>query len=218
MTKWLEASRQGTYPVPKPTQPTKLPLGRFTPLSETAPDQVLSVESVLSNGEKVHGPTPQRNLTAETGTRPAQPVRSMTRWLAATMATGQRPAPSLAGAQVGVREPSAVPVGSTQPAQVAKVGGIGCGQTSCSALDARAYTEPASAPTEPQRHTEAKVEGIKEADPYQHGKALNGNPKTWTGRVVSMDEWRRLSRWDRHGSTGQVWNGITRQWEPAGQG
>ena len=28
-----------------------------------------------------------------------------------------------------------------------------------------------------------------------------------------MDEWHALSEWDRHGSTGKMWNGITRQWE-----
>lgn len=51
---------------------------------------------------------------------------------------------------------------------------------------------------------------------FPYGFAPNGNPRTWTGRVVSLDDWRRLSAWERHGSTGQHWNGITRQWEPAG--
>lgn len=51
-----------------------------------------------------------------------------------------------------------------------------------------------------------------EAFPY--GVGITGTPRTWTGRVVSLDEWRRLSEWDRHGSTGKIWNGLTRQWEP----
>lgn len=51
-------------------------------------------------------------------------------------------------------------------------------------------------------------------DPFPHGRAVNGNPKTWTGRIVSLDEWQRLSDWDRHGSTGKVWNALTRRWEP----
>lgn len=52
-----------------------------------------------------------------------------------------------------------------------------------------------------------------EESPYPYGCAINGNPKTWTGRIVRVDEWHALSEWDRHGSTGKVWNGITRQWE-----
>lgn len=49
---------------------------------------------------------------------------------------------------------------------------------------------------------------------FPYGFAPNGNPRTWTGRIVSLDDWRRLSAWERHGSTGQLWSGITRQWVP----
>lgn len=55
-----------------------------------------------------------------------------------------------------------------------------------------------------------------EAFPY--GVGVTGTPSTWTGRVVSLDDWRRLSDWDRHGSTGKIWNGLTRQWEPKNGG
>lgn len=55
-------------------------------------------------------------------------------------------------------------------------------------------------------------------DPYPYGVACGGRPLTWTGRVVSLDEWKRLTGWERHGSTGKVWNGLTRQWEPMGGG
>ncbi len=48
---------------------------------------------------------------------------------------------------------------------------------------------------------------------FRHGSFM-GDPKTWTGRVVSLAEWRDLTAWDRHGSTGKVWNGLTRAWEP----
>ena len=48
---------------------------------------------------------------------------------------------------------------------------------------------------------------------YPHGQSCGGRPKTWTGKVISMDEGRHLSDWDRHGSTGKSWNGQTRQWE-----
>jgi hypothetical protein len=50
-----------------------------------------------------------------------------------------------------------------------------------------------------------------EASPYS--MSAGGNPKTWTGKVVSLAEWRALSEWERHGSTGKVWNGLTQQWE-----
>ena len=46
-----------------------------------------------------------------------------------------------------------------------------------------------------------------------HGFAVNGHPKTWTGNIVSLDAWRQLSEWDRHGPDGRHWNGITKSWE-----
>lgn len=67
---------------------------------------------------------------------------------------------------------------------------------------------------------EIAPEAAKPADPPQpapeafpYGVGITGTPRTWTGRVVSLDEWRRLSDWDRHGSTGKIWNGLTRKWE-----
>jgi hypothetical protein len=33
----------------------------------------------------------------------------------------------------------------------------------------------------------------------RHGFAVNGYPQTWTGNVVSLDAWRRLSERERHG-------------------
>ncbi len=50
-------------------------------------------------------------------------------------------------------------------------------------------------------------------DDTRHGFALNGHPKTWTGNIVSLDAWRQLSEWDRHGPDGRHWNGITKSWE-----
>ncbi len=52
-----------------------------------------------------------------------------------------------------------------------------------------------------------------EVDEMRHGFAEGGRPKTWAGRVVSLDDWRSLSPWDRHGPDGRVWNGKTRRWE-----
>lgn len=45
-------------------------------------------------------------------------------------------------------------------------------------------------------------------------RSVGGSPRTWTGKVVSLADWRNLSEWERHGSTGKVWNGNTQQWEP----
>jgi hypothetical protein len=51
------------------------------------------------------------------------------------------------------------------------------------------------------------------AEIFWHGTSVSENPKTWTGRIVSLDDWRRLSEWERHGPHGRHWNGITKQWE-----
>lgn len=51
------------------------------------------------------------------------------------------------------------------------------------------------------------------SSPY--GAGIAGGVRTWTGKVISLEEWQRLSNWERHGSTGKVWNGLTRQWEPS---
>ncbi len=50
-------------------------------------------------------------------------------------------------------------------------------------------------------------------DAFRHGRDMSGNPKTWTGGAVTLAAWRNLSDWERHGSTGKVWNGITRAWD-----
>jgi hypothetical protein len=49
---------------------------------------------------------------------------------------------------------------------------------------------------------------------FRHGRDMNGNPKTWTGGSVSLAVWRGLSDWAKHGNTGQVWSGLTYNWEP----
>ena len=50
-------------------------------------------------------------------------------------------------------------------------------------------------------------------DDCRHGFAINSHPKTWTGQIVSLSDWRKLSDWDRHGPDGRHWNGATRRWE-----
>jgi hypothetical protein len=53
----------------------------------------------------------------------------------------------------------------------------------------------------------------QEAFPYGTACGLGLMPRTWSGRVVSLADWRNLGEWDRHGPDGRHWNGITRQWE-----
>ena len=50
------------------------------------------------------------------------------------------------------------------------------------------------------------------APPFPHGEAEGGRPRTWTGRVVSLDDWRTLTEWERRGPNGRQWCGITRRW------
>ena len=47
-----------------------------------------------------------------------------------------------------------------------------------------------------------------------YGFTLNGYPKTWTGNIVSLDACRQAPEWEKHGSTGRIWNGLTQEWEP----
>jgi len=58
-----------------------------------------------------------------------------------------------------------------------------------------------------------KSEPKPSAETFRHGVSLTGQPLTWTGRIVSLDAWRRLTESEQHGSNGQHWNGMTRQWE-----
>lgn len=54
---------------------------------------------------------------------------------------------------------------------------------------------------------------LEPVEPSRQGASIDGRPLTWTGRVVSLDDWRRLSDWERHGISGKLWNARSRQWE-----
>ena len=65
------------------------------------------------------------------------------------------------------------------------------------------------------RRESPKNEGTKsqqQPNDMRHGFAVNGHPKTWTGNIVSLHAWRRLSEWERHGPDGRVWDGIAKHW------
>ncbi|MEW2914991.1 hypothetical protein [Leisingera sp. JC11] len=67
--------------------------------------------------------------------------------------------------------------------------------------------------------TEARAEPTSQAygneSTFPYGKSHGGGIMAWSGKVVSLEEWRNLSEWDRHGSIGKMWNGIARAWEDA---
>lgn len=46
-----------------------------------------------------------------------------------------------------------------------------------------------------------------------YGESPGGRALTWTGRVVSLDAWRELSEWEKHGPNGRRWNGLSQSWE-----
>jgi hypothetical protein len=55
---------------------------------------------------------------------------------------------------------------------------------------------------------------------FPHGTACDMGlyPRTWTGRVVSLQAWRELTDWERHGPRGGHWNAATGEWEGGGDG
>jgi len=63
------------------------------------------------------------------------------------------------------------------------------------------HSESPSGPGEPD-----------DADMFRHGRSVTGLPRSWTGRIVSLDAWRQLSRWERHGPDGRLWCGCCGQW------
>lgn len=58
----------------------------------------------------------------------------------------------------------------------------------------------------------ANVASVATPKTFPHGVSVAGNPLTWTGRVVSLDQYRRLSDWEKNGPNGRHWCGITRNW------
>lgn len=67
----------------------------------------------------------------------------------------------------------------------------------------------------PQQAKPPKPAKVPNAEAFPYGTACNMGdaPRTWTGRIVSLDEWRRLTEWEKHGPKGRHWNGITKRWE-----
>ena len=64
-------------------------------------------------------------------------------------------------------------------------------------------TAPPTRKSEPKPSTET----------FRHGLSVTGQPLTWTGRIVSLADWRDLTALERDGPNGRHWNGITQCWE-----
>ena len=75
-----------------------------------------------------------------------------------------------------------------------------------------AETEKTPAPCEAPKYAPQPPQKPS-AETFPHGQSFTGQPKTWTGRIVPLEEWRTLTDWDRDGPNGQMWNGMTRRWE-----
>jgi len=75
-----------------------------------------------------------------------------------------------------------------------------------------AETEKMAAPAQIQKPTPQPPQKPS-AETYPHGLSVTGQPLTWTGRIVSLDDWRRLTEWEKNGQNGRLWSGITKQWE-----
>lgn len=53
----------------------------------------------------------------------------------------------------------------------------------------------------------------RDADNFPNGACRHtGRPRTWTGKVVNLEDWRGLSAWERGGPRGRLLCGICRNW------
>lgn len=110
----------------------------------------------------------------------------------------QHPATS---ATPATRAPAARPVSQTS-------------QQSTSQNRAFCVAEVASVATPPRPQPAPRAWPTLDAETFPFGTACNmgDSPRTWTGRIVSLDDWRRLSEWERNGPNGRMWCGLCRAW------
>lgn len=86
------------------------------------------------------------------------------------------------------------------------------------------FTPPAE-PQTPRVANVAGVAGVRAEIPktppsakspetaFPYGASAGGRPLTYTGRVVSLEAWRNLTEWERHGPRGRVWSARSKKWE-----
>lgn len=49
---------------------------------------------------------------------------------------------------------------------------------------------------------------------FPHGTSAYGHPKTWTGRIVSLEAWRQMTNAERNGPGDKMHCGNCKQWVP----
>ena len=115
----------------------------------------------------------------------------------------------------GELPPATVATPATNRANVASVAGVAAQPAEIPA-PAKVLTFPPqpSAPA-PSRLGGAASLGIA-GDAPRTPCSVTGKPMTWTGKVVSLDTWRKLSAWERHGPDGRLFCGICRAWVAPG--
>lgn len=100
--------------------------------------------------------------------------------------------------------PATSATSATKPARVAIVAGVA--------------TPPAQNRDPDMPDAAPRVARDAAPETFSHGRSVAGHPRTWTGRIVSLDAWRHLSEWEKHGPNGRHWCGIARSWiEPKGE-
>ena len=75
-----------------------------------------------------------------------------------------------------------------------------------------AETEKTPAPCEAPKYAPQPPQKPS-AETFSHGLSVTGQPKTWTGRIVTFADWPTLSEWEKHGPNGRLWNGKTQRWD-----
>jgi hypothetical protein len=110
-------------------------------------------------------------------------------------------------------------------AKLAEIEGTPTATTATTATNwanpARRVAEVAEVATPPRVKSEiappARAVGL-DPDAFPYGTACNlgDAPRTWTGRIVSLDEWLRLTEWEKHGPNGRHWCGLCRCWHVQG--
>jgi hypothetical protein len=106
--------------------------------------------------------------------------------------------------------PATLATPATIGQDVARVAGVAAQRTE---IHAPAKLLPFAAKANAPARTQDNSEG------FSHGVcAITGRPRTWTGKIVALDEWRRLSEWEREGPAGRLFCGLCRKWVEQGDG
>ena len=100
--------------------------------------------------------------------------------------------------------PATVATPATNRANVAEVAGVaGTTAPKQKPADVLPFIARPCAPT-PSRH---------DVETFSHGLCHHtGRPRTWTGKVVALKDWRGLSVWERTGPAGRLFCGVFREW------